>query len=506
MADDISIVIGAQDKASSVIDSVAKKVGGFSTSFASVVPVIGAVTGAIAGVTAGFAAMSGAINAVQSAADKIDALTDTANGLNAAVGDLQAFQFAMSEAGNVSAEGSIAALQKVQKIVGEVASGGNAGAASIFEQLNIDANELSLQSPIDQFMTLKAGLAGIENVSERAATAQALLGKSAADLIPALISEQEEFGASMQAANEFGATVSEEGAQGIAAMNDALGRVTAGMEGLANQVAVAVAPAVESLAIAIAEWIPPTIELADQYLPSIVDGMILIVGHAYDFAETMHKASTFDFVGMFNSIADGATTAGKMQAEVDAARQRAQEAAIANEEKRKALAEVNRGIDEEGVKAAEKKAEAVAKTIEQLERELAVAQMGEDLVKSQEQLAQATNDSERERIQLLQEQIAAQEKMNKSIEDQKKADEEAAKEREKEAEKAAKEQEDIAKKVADFQPGTQATESRLLTRGPAEKGIDKIASNTAEAKTLLQQIKDALSKGGGDALTVTVIS
>lgn len=60
-------------------------------------------------------------------------------------------------------------------------------------------------------------------------------------------------------------------------------------------------------------------------------------------------------------------------------------------------------------------------------------------------------------------------------------------------------------KAASKQGDLRATESRLLTRGPAEKGIDKIASATEASKNLLQQIRDKLSESPAANVALEVI-
>jgi hypothetical protein len=49
-------------------------------------------------------------------------------------------------------------------------------------------------------------------------------------------------------------------------------------------------------------------------------------------------------------------------------------------------------------------------------------------------------------------------------------------------------------KSESFTPGIQATESRLLTRGPAEKGIDKIATNTEKMVTEIREVNRAITE------------
>jgi len=487
---DVEIVIGAEDKASKVLDNVAKKAASFSTSFATLGPIAAGVGAGIASVTAAFSALNGVISSVAESANKIDALTDTANGLGESVGSLQAFQFAMSEAGNVDAEKSIQALQKMQKVVGEVASGGD---SKVFDKLGLDANALSLKGPIDQFLAVKAAVGSIENVSERAAIAQQLLGKSAADLIPALIAEQSGFEDSMRAAQALGVTVSDEGATAIANMNDAVGRLMSGFEGIANQVAVAIAPLVESIATELATWVPPAVTIAKEVLPSVVDILVQVAGYAADVSGVFGRLAAYDFTGALNA-AQNMQTADDWANRLEESRKAAYAQSIADEEKRKSIAMATLAVDEKAIEAEAKRGQKVLDTIASLERKLQVAMLGEDLVKQQEELALATNDAERERIALLQEQISAQEQQNELV---KKMEAEAKKnldEVAKDQEKADKEAADKAGKLASASTGTQAVESRLLTRGRSEQGIDKIAKNTQDSAAALRRIDANIAK------------
>jgi hypothetical protein len=117
----------------------------------------------------------------------------------------------------------------------------------------------------------------------------------------------------------------------------------------------------------------------------------------------------------------------------------------------------------------------VRETIEALERKLAVQLIGEESVKRQEELATAVNDQERERIELLQDQILLQGELAK--------------------EKAQKESEEktLASQLANFQMGVTGTQSRLLTRGPAEKGIDRIAKATEKTVAVLGDVVSAIA-------------
>jgi hypothetical protein len=77
------------------------------------------------------------------------------------------------------------------------------------------------------------------------------------------------------------------------------------------------------------------------------------------------------------------------------------------------------------------------------------------------------------------------------------------------AERIAREQAAIDKQQAlqGFKrPELNAFESRLLTRGPAEKGIDKVAKNTEESVKQLKQIKEKLPLSSSESLRLEFVS
>lgn len=477
MAGDIDIVIGAQDKASAIINGVAGKVGGFGSMLASVAtPQVAALTAVLGGAVAGFVSLKAAISGTMAAAGNIDEMAKAARGMGESVGELQAFQFAMGEIGGLDPGQATAALQKTQEAVGK-AMAGDQGKIDIFAKLGVDANQLSLQGPVEQFNTIRSALGEIENTSERAAAAQEVFGKSARDLLPVLLSNADAFDESMQAASDLGGTVSSEGAAGVEAMNDAIGRAKMGFTGLANQAAVAVAPLVESIANYIAEWVPPLITLAKEIFPTIVDYAAQAVGYAIDFGRIWASVNTLDFAGIRQvvyELQNGIGTSAAMLSRVEDARKRAAAAAMVDEDRAKAIREASLAIEEDITEAVEAKQSAGVKTLENLERQLAVLLLGEETIKRQEELATATNDAERERIELLQDQIDLQQAM---------ADEKSRKE---------SEEKTRAGQLANFQMGTRATESRLLTRGPAEKGIDRIAKAAEKTVSMLDSVRQAI--------------
>ncbi len=508
MSADVNIVVGAEDRASAVLNKVASSVGSMGGVIAALGPAALAAAAALIPAAAAFTALSSAISGTQEAANKIDELVDKATGLGDTVGNIQAFQFAMNEAGGISADQSIQALQKVQKLVGDIAGGGGEQAGELFKKLGLDAEALSMQGPVDQFLAVKAAIGGIENVSERAAIAQQLLGKSASDLIPALISEQEGFEASMQAAQELGLTVSEEGAAGVAAMNDAVGRLSAGFEGVYNQLAVAVAPVIETIATELAAWVPPIIEFVDEYLPQAVDLLVHMAGFAADVVAAFMRIQQMDFVGAATILTE-MKTADEWLDKIQEKRAAAAAQAEANAAKQQAMASAALIIEREVTDEKVKQASAGEKTIEQLERQLAIAQHGQEFVKKQEELASATNDAERERIRLLQEQIAQQNALNESQKEFAEAQKKAEEEQQRILGKIAQDAADKAQAMSGPTPDNDSKQSRILTRGSSEQKIDLLARNSdkqlGKFDELIEAFKERFNGNPANGGTFVVI-
>jgi hypothetical protein len=269
---------------------------------------------------------------------------------------------------------------------------------------------------------------------------------------------------------------------------------------MANTVASAVAPLVETIATTIAGWLPPVLEIANQWLPTIVDSAAALVGFGVDFYNTMYKVVTLDFTGAMKTAANAVGdegTAAQLLLKVQEARNRAAKEAAANAQKIAAIKAAEVASDQESLKTDQAKTSEAEKTVEALEKKLAIATKGAEAVEREEQLATAATDAERERIAALQKQLDLQEESNQLAKERAQTEDEIAKKAAQEAEQSIKEAEDKAAKISSFEAGTSATESRLLTRGPESKGIDKIAKESEKSNGLLAQILTQLQPQAG---------
>lgn len=512
MSDNVTIKIGAQDNASRVLDAVSSKVGGMSSALSTIAPVAAGVTGAIAAVGGAFLTLKAGVEGVLAAAERIDVLADKAAGLGESVGSLQEFQFALNEAGNIDADKSIMVLEKLSATIGNIASGGNKEGAEVLKKLGLDAEQLSLEGPIAQFEAVQDALANINNASERAATAQKIFGKAALELLPALSAQSESMRESMEYAKSVNAAIGDDGASAVAAMNDAIGRVSLGFEGIFNTVAIELAPVVESIASTIAEYIPPLVEMTATLLPELVDGFAYVADNALAVAEAVGLIARREKT-LAQAIDESRKNAAK-RAE-DMAQKRSERLAIK--------------VEPEVDKDADKAAKAVEKTIADLEKKLnleqkiaelaaaspagqvdmaAIEKAAADQIAKQEDLASATNEAERKRIAILHEQLSATQAINaekkvqeaaakKSI-DAIKAETDRIKEQQILLEKgteaarrfaleqkgidsqtakqlaAQQERIDQRKQMVDVWSPQQATQGRLLTMGPVAGQFDRL--------------------------------
>lgn len=490
---DIDIVIGAQDKASAVLNNIAGKVTGFAGPLASLGPIAIGVGAAVAGAAAAFVSLNAAITAVDESRQRIDELAKTAKSIGSSVSDLSAMQAALRQMSGAEVDDVNSALKEMQLRIGEMASGiGSQEQLDIMSQLGLDPKSLATMDPVAQFQKIHDAIVRIKNTSERSSVADKLLGGDSVYLLAAFNAEVGELESKMASAAERGLALSDAQAAGVEEMNNAITRVQATTSGLVDQLTAELAPVIITIANGLEEWIPPLVAFSKTYLPEAIDGVVVLSGWVADTTEALVRMSLLDFGGAFEAATQNSAEAwlqGVVDARMDAAK-----AALKAEQDRLALAQAAQPVDMAAVTAAKARAKAAQDTITALERELKVAEQGADAVTRQEQLALATNDAERERIQILQEQIAEQERMNKLIEEQAKAAEQAAKERDKKIEDRRKELEDRDKKISGFTPGVGATEGRLLTRGRGEQDLAKIARLGEAQVTWLQRIERAVSQ------------
>jgi hypothetical protein len=220
-----------------------KQTGSSSSSMGGM---LGKLNPLMIGIGAAAAGAAVAMAKVNAAMERMDKLAKSATSLGIAAQQLRAFQLA-GELGGVSADKMTTALQKLQKGVGEAALGMGT-AKTALETLNIDIDSFTALSPDEQFKRVADEISKIQDPAKRAAMATKLFGKAGAELIPMLEGGSAAIEKAEQDMIEMQGTLDAADFKAIEDSNDAWTRLTTTLEGVWNQIAVAVAPAMEAAA------------------------------------------------------------------------------------------------------------------------------------------------------------------------------------------------------------------------------------------------------------------
>ncbi len=195
----------------------------------------GLATGLIGGLAGG-----GLAAGVKSVIDFGDRLNDLSKATGATVEQLSFLNYAAGQSGG-SLEGVVRGVGRLQKVLVDVARGGAPDAAKALDALGINARSLAQADLVTQLSTIAEGLGRLQNPAERAAAAQAILGKSYRELLPLLSSGRAEIEKLAGRFVELGGVITQADADQFDALNDSIGDLgvaaTAAGKSIANLVA-----------------------------------------------------------------------------------------------------------------------------------------------------------------------------------------------------------------------------------------------------------------------------
>jgi uncharacterized protein Yka (UPF0111/DUF47 family) len=258
MAENLNIIIKAFDKTEAVFSGIRaqfEKLGAASDKlkkrFPAITKAVGFVVGALkkaikamaALAVAGLAAMSAlTVSSFKSGdqlaktADKIGITTEALAGLRHA-----------AELTGVSAGTMDMAMQRLTRRVSEAANGTGEAVGALHE-LGINAAELE-QLPLDQQMNVIAdSMAKVESQSDKVRLAMKLFDSEGVALVNTLSGGSEGLARMAEEANILGLAMSRADTAQIEAANDSITRAKGVFTGLGNQLAVAFAPIIETVA------------------------------------------------------------------------------------------------------------------------------------------------------------------------------------------------------------------------------------------------------------------
>ena len=202
MADGINVKFGATDAGFSGtvakvnqsmkhMDDNTRRVGmSVKSSFASMAKAGAALAVGFGALQAGMSAIRGTFDNFSAALDMGGELNDLSTRTGETAGNLMILRRAFDNTG-AGAEKVGPAINKLQKAIIEAGTG-NGPAVEAFKRLGLNLEELKYAAPIDQMRAVAEALKGVTNPSERAAIAMQVFGKSGGELLPMLMSMQDE--------------------------------------------------------------------------------------------------------------------------------------------------------------------------------------------------------------------------------------------------------------------------------------------------------------------------
>jgi cytochrome c556 len=250
------------DKARSSMKQTGNSAGGLGGMFKGLNPLTIGITAAAAGAAI-------AVAKVGEAMKRLDDIGKRSTSLGMMPQQLMSFNNA-AVLGGVGADKMSKALQKMQRGVGEAALGVGTMKVAL-DAMNIDVNEFKALSPDEQMKVFADSIKDIKNPAERAAHATNIFGKAGADMIPMLENGRAGLEAMEAETVRLQGTMSKTDIKAVEDSNDAWAKFGMAMEGIWNQIAVAVAPALETVGNILADifgWIANIIDAYNDFMTS----------------------------------------------------------------------------------------------------------------------------------------------------------------------------------------------------------------------------------------------
>jgi len=138
-----------------------------------------------------------------------------------------------------------------------------------FAELGLDANKFLSLKPDEQFAAYADAISKIENPAKRTALANDLLGRSGSDLIPLMEGGAKSMAKMRAEARKLGKTLSRKQADDLAAVNDSVLKLQNGFVGVANALAIKLAPAMTQFFNFLTAKLPTFVDLLGSALGGV---------------------------------------------------------------------------------------------------------------------------------------------------------------------------------------------------------------------------------------------
>jgi hypothetical protein len=240
---------------------------------------------------------------VAGAASAVASVDDLSKRTGVSAQTLQAYQFAAEQSG-VSVETFGKGIQRLGINLGE-AQTGNKSAIKSFADLGLSVRDLAQLSPEQAFEKVAAAISQLPNPAQQAAAAVGLFGKSGAELVP-VFQEGAGFLSEMRVeAERLGLVLSKDQVQGLATLDDSIGKVSATFKAFQARVTAELAPSLIAAAESASTFIKSLdVQRVAKSAEAAIGGVVKVAGAAADAFRVVFQATAPLAATIFPIIAD----------------------------------------------------------------------------------------------------------------------------------------------------------------------------------------------------------
>tara|TARA_R100000329_G_scaffold151428_1_gene147519 strand:+ start:9875 stop:11470 length:1596 start_codon:yes stop_codon:yes gene_type:complete len=290
---DVKFKLTAVDKTKAAFDKVTRGLNKVGSAAKGTAKVVGGVT---VGITAVSAAL---VIASKKSLEFVDNIGKTATRTGIATDFIQAFQQGAIEAGS-SIEQAQKGLEKFSRSVGD-ASRGLKTQADIFKDLGVEIRDTTgaVRGNTEILLEVADGIAALGSEAEKSTVLANLFGRSGMQFAEIFKDGSEGLNNFVTEFKQLGFIISEDGIRTSETFNDRVSQIKASLFGLQNQIVVATAPALLSLANSLKQFIIESSaakggfeELGKSIAISLVEGVRAASLAFAELANTLDVIST----------------------------------------------------------------------------------------------------------------------------------------------------------------------------------------------------------------------
>lgn len=249
---------------------------------------------------------------------EIDALGKAAGKIGIAADELAALRFAGEQFSGAQADQVDDAIKELRLRIAEAEMTGTGAAFDAMNQMGLNIGELAAMAPVEQFKAVAAAINESATAGERLFLAEEMMGDAGSVLMETLARGPEELQEAFDWAQKFGLALTDAQVQGVENMNASLDRVGMLFEGLANTIAVEIAPVITVIAKDLLTWIESG-QGFSKTLKGMGLDMVALYGAGKDVLQILYGMSLFS-TGNFTGVIDayeGAQFEGAQKALAD---------------------------------------------------------------------------------------------------------------------------------------------------------------------------------------------